>query len=124
MNFFQTGDALKPRGHYSQAIEYNGTIYCSGILPFDDETGEFIEGDIEMQCKVVFRNLTKILESCNSSKDKVIKTTIYIPDIRLWGRVDALYAAFFGDHKPCRSIVPTNALHYNSNIEMEVIAVR
>ena len=124
MQVFQTNDALRPKGHYSQAIEHNGTIYCSGILPFDDETGEFVTGDVTVQCKRVFRNLELILQACGISKEQVIKTTVYILDIKLWGEVDALYSAFFGDHKPCRSIVPTNTLHYGSNIEMEVVAVR
>ena len=47
MQFFQTNDALKPNGHYSQAIEHNGTVYCSGILPFDRTTGAFVNGDID-----------------------------------------------------------------------------
>ena len=124
MQFFQTNDALKPNGHYSQAIEHNGTVYCSGILPFDRTTGAFVNGDIVTQCKVVFQKLEAILQASGTSKERVIKTTVYIPDIGLWGQVDALYSDFFGGHKPCRSIVPTNTLHYNSNIEMEVVAVR
>lgn len=124
MNTFQTNDALKPNGHYSQAIEHDGTIYLSGILPFDSSTGKFVEGDVETQCKVVFQNLENILKACGSSKDKVLKTTVYIPDINLWGKVNDLYSDFFGDHKPCRSIVPTNTLHFRSNIEMEAIATK
>ena len=122
MIIYSTNDGLAPKGHYSQAIEYNGTIYVSGILPVDSETGQFVEGDVETQCKVVFANLAKILAACGSSTDKVLKTTVFIPDIALWPKVNELYSEFFGDHRPCRSIVPTNTLHYGSNIEMEAIA--
>lgn len=122
MRFIQTNDALKPNGHYSQAIEHCGIVYCSGILPFDSVTGKFVSGDVETQCNVVFQNLKNILETSGSSIDMVIKTTIYIPDIKLWEKINVLYGEFFGSHKPCRTIVPCGILHFNSNIELEVIA--
>lgn len=124
MQIIQTNDALTPRGHYSQAIEHEGIIYCSGILPIDHKTGDFVSGDVEVQCKVVFQNLKNILDAAGTSPNKVIKTTIFIPDIKLWTIVNDLYTEFFGNHKPCRSIVPTNSLHYNSNIEIEAIAIK
>lgn len=124
MNFIQTNNALKANGHYSQAIEVNGFIFLSGILPFGSETGEFIEGDIEKQLKVVFDNLDSILSEAGVDKNHVIRTTIYIPDIKLWTSANEIYAEYFGDHKPTRSIVPTNTLHFNSNVELEVIACK
>lgn len=122
MKTIKTNDALKANGHYSQAVVHNGTVYCSGILPFDSNTGEYVDGSVEEQCKAVFTNLEHILAAAGTSKDKVLKTTIYIPNINLWPLINDLYSAFFGDNKPARSIVPTNTLHFNSNIELECIA--
>lgn len=64
-----------------------------------------------------------MLVAANSGLEKVLKTTVYISDIELWGRVNAVYARIFGDHKPARSVVPTKALHYGFLIEIEAIVV-
>lgn len=124
MNFIKTNDALKVNGHYSQAVEHNGMIFISGILPFDNKTGEFVNGTVEEQVRAVFSNMDHILEAGGSNKSKVLKTTIYIPGVELWSKVNDLYSEYFGEHKPARSIVPTNALHFNANIEMEAIAYK
>ena len=122
MRTIQTNNALKANGHYSQAIEHEGLVFVSGILPFDCRTGRFVEGDIEVQVKTVFENLDSILAAAGTDREHVLRATVYIPDVTLWGAVDGLYAEYFGAHRPARSIVPTNTLHFNSNIEMEVIA--
>lgn len=122
MKIIKTNNALKVNGHYSQAIVHNDTVYCSGILPFDLESGNFVNGDVEIQCQHVFRNLESILLAAKTSKEKVLKITVYIPDIKLWDKVNEIYGNFFGEYKPCRTIVPTNKLHFDSNIEIDCIA--
>ena len=122
MKIIQTNNALIPAGHYSQAVVHNDMVYISGQLSVDPETGEKVFGSIEEQLTVVLGNIKLILEEANSSKDKVIKVTIYIPDVSLWGQVDKIYADFFGAHKPARVVVPTRELHYGLGIEVDVIA--
>ncbi len=122
MKIIQTNNALIPAGHYSQAVVHNDTVYISGQLAVNPETGEKVFGTIEEQLTVVLGNINLILKEANSSKNKVIKVTIYIPDVSLWGQVDKIYAEFFGDHKPARVVVPTRALHYGLGIEVDVIA--
>ncbi len=122
MTFVQTDNALKPNGHYSQAIIHDNLIYLSGILPFHKETGSYVEGNLKKQMLVVLDNLDCILQAAGTDKYHVIKTVVYIPDITLWPEANDLYSQYFGPHRPVRSIVPTNTLHFNSNIEMEVIA--
>lgn len=122
MKIIQTNNALIPAGHYSQAVVHNDTVYISGQLAVNPETGEKVFGTIEEQLTVVLNNINLILKEANSSKNKVIKVTIYIPDVSLWGQVDKSYAEFFGDHKPARVVVPTRALHYGLGIEVDVIA--
>lgn len=123
MKIISTNDALKPTGHYSQAIEHNGFVFISGILPICAETGEKKQGTIQEETATVLDNLKRILEAAESDISKVIKTVIYIPDISLWDSVNQIYTEVFKDHKPARAIVPTNRLHFDFKIELEAIAI-
>ena len=111
----------EPKGHYSQAIEHNGTLYISGQLPRDTVSGLIPEG-IVSQTETVFKNLLLILEASGSSKDLLISIRIYLSDIGLWDDVNKIYADIMGNHKPVRCVVPTGDLHYNCLIEVEAIA--
>ncbi len=118
-----TDNALKPSGHYSQAIIHGGLIYTSGQLAFDAETGEKKQGSVEEETQQILHNLELILKEAGSGREKVIKTTLYISDVALWDQVNRVYADFFGTHKPARSVVPTHGkLHFGFNIEIEAIA--
>ena len=122
MKVVTTDNALKPSGHYSQAIVHNDLVYISGQLAIDSNTGEKIFGSIEEETEVVLHNLDLILQEAGSNKEHVIKTTVYISDIALWSRVNQVYGAFFANHKPARAIVPTRDLHFGFQIEIEAIA--
>lgn len=122
MNYIQTDNALKPNGHYAQAVEHGGFLFVSGILPFSRETGEYVDGTVEEQMKEVLGNLDSILEAGGSSSQKVLKTTIYISDMESWGRINALYTEHFKDHTPARSVINVSTLHFGAHLEMEAIA--
>ncbi|MHA1121282.1 MAG: RidA family protein [Candidatus Heimdallarchaeota archaeon] len=115
-------DDGKRKAHYSPAVVREKIIYISGQLPL--KIGEKVPSsdNIEDQTKLVLEKLKTILEAANSSIDKVLKTTIYISDINYWDRVNTVYAEFFGDHRPARTIVPTKTLHYYCLIELDAIA--
>jgi reactive intermediate/imine deaminase len=115
-------NALKPAGHYSLATIHNDMVYLSGQLPIHAETGEKVLGSIRQQVSTVLNNIELILEEAGSSKDKVLKVSLYIPDMNLWDEVNEVYSEFFGDHKPARVVVPTRELHYGFSIEVDVIA--
>ena len=117
-----TKNAPKPAGHYSQAIVHNNIVYVSGQLPIDPKTGEKRLGSIEEQTEQALTNLAEILKAAGSNLNQVIKTTVYISDIELWGRVNAVYSRFFGEHRPARAVVPTKNLHFGFQIEIEAIA--
>jgi 2-iminobutanoate/2-iminopropanoate deaminase len=117
-----TPDAPRPAGHYSQAIVHGGMVYVSGQLPIDPKTGEKRAGSIEEQTEQALRNLAEILRAANSDLNQVVKTTVYISDIKLWDRVNAVYSRFFGEHRPARAVVPTRELHFGFQIEIEAIA--
>ena len=116
-----TPNAPGPAGHYSQAIVHQGVVYVSGQLPIDPCTGEKCLGSIEEQTERALRNLAEILRASGSDVDQVLKTTVYVSDIALWDRVNKVYARFFGEHRPARSVVPTRNLHFGFQIEIEAI---
>ena len=118
-----TQNAPKPSGHYSQAIVHNNIVYVSGQLPIDPRTGEKRIGSIEEQTEQALKNLSEILKAAGCNINQVIKTTVYISDIGLWDRVNAVYSRFFGEHRPARTVVPTRNLHFGFQIEIEAIAV-
>jgi 2-iminobutanoate/2-iminopropanoate deaminase len=122
MEVISTPNAPKPAGHYSQAIVHNNLVYVSGQLPIDPESGEKSIGSIEEQTEQVLKNLSEILKAAGSNLNQVIKTTVYISDIELWDRVNAVYARFFGEHRSARAVVPTRNLHFGFQIEIEAIA--
>ena len=117
-----TPNAPRPAGHYSQAIVHGDTIYVSGQLAIDPQTGEKRLGSIEEQTEQALKNVAEILKAANSDISQVLKTTVYVSDIALWERVNAVYAKFFGEHRPARAVVPTRNLHYGFQIEIEATA--
>lgn len=114
--------AAPPGGHYSQAVVHSGIVYISGQLPIDPGTGRCVEGTVEEQARQAFSNLQEVLLEAGSGLDGVLKVTVYIPDISLWQKVNAVYSDIFGANFPARSIVPTSCLHYGCLIEVDAIA--
>lgn len=122
MREISTSEAPAPAGHYAQAIVHDGVVYVSGQLPVDPQSGAKRVGSIEEQTEQALRNVAAILRAANSDVSRVIKTTVYVADIALWDRVNAVYARFFGDHRPARAVVPTRELHYGFQVEIEAVA--
>jgi 2-iminobutanoate/2-iminopropanoate deaminase len=122
MEKIHTPKAPAPAGHYTQAIVHGGLLFASGQLPIDPATGRLVDGGLEVQVSRALENLEQVLVAAGCSKADVLKTTVYIPDIARWGDVNAIYARFFGEHRPARSVVPTRDLHFGAMIEIEAIA--
>ena len=122
MKMIFTNDAPTPAGHYSQAIVHGGLVYVSGQLAIDPQTEKPRSGTIEEQTELALRNLAAILEAAGSGIEHVIKTTVYVSNIDLWGRVNQTYAAFFGEHRPARAVVPSRDLHFGCLVEIDAVA--
>ncbi len=118
----RTAAAPAPAGHYSQAIVYGGLVYVSGQLPLDPGSGVPVGGDAGTQTRAALSHLAAILVTAGSSLQRVLRTTVYVSDIALWGEVDAAYAQVFGKYRPARSVVPTRELHYGCLVEIDAIA--
>ena len=123
MKSITTPDAPKPAGHYSQAVVHGNMVYVSGQLPIVPGTGEKCTGPIEEQTAQALRNVSAILKAAGSDLSRVVKTTVYVSDISLWDRVNAVYAELFKDHCPARAVVPTRDLHFGFLVEIDAVAV-
>jgi len=117
-----TENAPKPAGHYSQAIVHNDTVYVCGQLPIDPLSGEKKTGSIEEQTEQVLKNLAEILRAAGSDMNHVLKTTVYLADMSLWERLNTVYARFFGEHRPARTVVPAPNLHFGFLVELDAVA--
>ena len=122
MRTIETPNAPRPAGHYSQAIVHDGLVFVAGQLPFDPKTTEKHVGTIEEQTEQALKNIAEILKAAGSDLGHVLKTTVYISDITLWGRVNTVYAKAFGEHRPARAVAPVKELHFGYQIEIEAIA--
>jgi len=119
----RTDKAPDPVGPYSQAIRADGLLFASGQIPLDPETGAIVEGDIETQTRRVLDNLSAVLEAGESSLDRVLKTTVYLVDLGMFPRVNAVYAEYFSANPaPARATVQVAALPLGAEVEVDAIA--
>ena len=115
--------APAPVGPYSQAIVHGGLVYVSGQVPLDPATGRLVEGEIEAQAERVFANLRAVLEAAGASMDDVLRVAVYLTDLALFPRVNAVYARQFGaGPKPARTTVGVAALPLGAAIEVDAVA--
>jgi len=119
----RTDAAPAPVGPYSQAIQLGDLIFVSGQIPLDPRTGEIVSGEIEEQTRQVLRNLKAVLEAADSDLSRVVKATVYLTDMSLFPRINAVYAeAFDADPAPARATVEVSALPLGAHVEIDAIA--
>lgn len=122
IKYVLTPEAPAPGGHYSQATICGGLVYVSGQLPIDPRTGERRLGPVEEQTEQALANVAAILRAAGSDLSRLLKVTVYVADIELWGRVNETYKRVLGDHRPARAVVPCGELHYGFLVEIEAVA--
>ncbi len=110
-------------GPYSQAIRIGNLVFCSGQIPIDPATGEFVSGGIKEQTEQVLKNLTAVLESAGATLQNVVKTTVFLADMNDFAAMNEVYAKFFSDNKPARSTVQAARLPRDAKVEIECIAI-
>jgi 2-iminobutanoate/2-iminopropanoate deaminase len=118
-----TGGAPAALGPYSQGIDADGLVFCSGQVGLDPSTGELADG-VEAQAERSLRNLAAVLDAAGVGWADVAKTTIFLTDIGDFAAVNAVYASFMTDPPPARSTVQVAALPKGARIEIEAIARR
>ncbi len=112
-------------GPYSQAVIATGTrtLYCSGQIPLDPQTGQMVEGDVEKQTHRVMQNLAAVLQAAGASLEAVVKTTIYLTDLVSFAVVNQVYGSYFPKNPPARATVQVAALPRGAAVEIEAVAV-
>lgn len=131
MKYINTKNAPAAIGPYSQAIEANGFIFCSGQIGIDPKTGNLVDG-IENQTKQAIINLQAVLKaarpglaaSTRPGLAGITKTTVYLKNMADFAKMNVVYASFFGPHKPARSTVEVSNLPKGALIEIEAIALK
>ncbi|SBV96755.1 Endoribonuclease L-PSP [uncultured delta proteobacterium] len=109
-------------GPYSQALAGAGLIFTSGQLPIDPKTKAMPE-DIKAQASMALENLRNVLQAGGSDLGKVLKTTVYLADIKDFPAVNEVYATFFGKPFPARSCFAVRDLPLGARIEVEAVAL-
>ena|SRR5690554_3106819 len=111
-------------GPYSQAVEMNGMLFLSGMLPIDPTTGDLVSGGVREQTTQIFANIREVLAAAGVTTEQIVKTTVFLQDMSLFADMNEVYAAQFNGSFPARSAFAVKALPKSAMVEIEVIAVR
>lgn len=117
-------DAPAPIGPYSQAIETGPFIFCSGMIPLDPATGEVVGQDAGSQAAQVMKNIDSLLKTAGVGFKNIVKTTIYLTDMKDFPAVNEVYGKYFPEVPPARSTVAVAGLPKAVKVEIEVLAVK
>ena len=110
-------------GPYSQAVKTNSMVFCSGQIPIDVATGEFVSNDVAEQTDQVLKNLSAVLEAAGTSLNNVVKTTVFLADMNDFAAMNEVYAKYFSENKPARATVQAAGLPRGARVEIECIAI-
>jgi 2-iminobutanoate/2-iminopropanoate deaminase len=119
----QTENAPAAIGPYSQAIKAGGFVFVSGQIPIDPRTGELVAGGIAEQSERVLKNVSAVLEAAGSSLDQVVKTTVFLADMKEFSAMNEVYATFFTGTPPARATVAAAGLPRDVRVEIEAVAL-
>lgn len=111
-------------GPYSHAIDCGNLVFLSGQVPLVPETGALAEGGIEAQTRQMFSNIRAVLQSCGLTFDNVVKTTVFMTDLKDFNVFNEIYAEYFPNDPPARSCVQVAALPKGALVEAECICVK
>lgn len=119
----QTDKAPAAIGPYSQAVVANGFLFTAGQIALDPVSGQVIPGDVVVQTEQVFRNLGGILAAAGAAWTDVVKTTVFLTDMRDFPHMNEVYARVMGDARPARSTVQVSGLPRGVLVEIDLVAL-
>ena len=120
MKLINANAAPTPGGHYSHAVESNGMVFVSGVLPGKPAEGEV--DNFERQVRTTLKHCLSILNEAGCSFNDVVQTTAYIVGVDKWPEFNAIYKEILGEHRPARAVVPVPELHHGFLIEIQLVA--
>lgn len=115
--------APRPIGPYSQAILIDQTLYVSGQIAINPFTGEFVDGDAETQTRQIMDNIGAILQEAGMGFPDIVKTSIFLTDMKLYTTVNEVYDTYFSKDPPARETMAVSGLPKNAEVEISCIAV-
>jgi 2-iminobutanoate/2-iminopropanoate deaminase len=110
-------------GPYSQAIKAGGFVFASGQIAIDPGTGQFVAGGVVEQTEQVLKNLSAVLEAAGSSLSHVVKTTVFLADMKEFTAMNEVYGKFFSGEPPARATVAAAGLPKDARVEIEAVAL-
>lgn len=120
---YNSEKAPAPVGPYNQAVSAGGILFGSGQIPIDPETNELLNGSIEEETHQVLKNIGAVLEAAGLNYSDIIKCSIFVSDINLYGRINAIYAEYFEEASaPARELVEVSNLPKFARVEISFIA--
>ena len=119
-----TESAPKPIGPYSQAVVAGNLVFVSGQIALDIKTSQILNNDIKTETKMIMENIRNILEKAGTKLENIVKTTIYLTDIKLFSEMNEIYSKYFSSDFPARETVQVAALPKGARIEISVVAVK
>jgi 2-iminobutanoate/2-iminopropanoate deaminase len=122
MHFISSAEAPAAIGPYSQAVRTGNLLFCAGQLPLVPASMKIESAEVEGQVAQVLANIKAVLAAAGLTYANVVKTTVFMKDLGDFAKMNALYAAAFGDHKPARSTFQVAKLPADALVEIEVIA--
>ncbi|MFT6996281.1 MAG: 2-iminobutanoate/2-iminopropanoate deaminase [Cryomorphaceae bacterium] len=122
MEIIKTKNAPAPIGPYNQAVVHENTIYISGQVALEPDTGKMDNANLAEETHRVMRNLGAVLQAAGSDFDHLIKCSIFILDMNEFKTINEVYASFFNDHHPARETVEVSKLPAGARVEISAIA--
>ena len=118
-----TTDRIAPSvGPFSAAVRAGDLLFLSGQVALDPATGKLVGGDIGAQTEQIFANISAVLEAAGKSFDDVMKTTVYLADMKDFGAMNTVYASYFQTPYPARTTIQAAGLPLGAAVEIEVVA--
>jgi 2-iminobutanoate/2-iminopropanoate deaminase len=108
-------------GPYSQAVRAGNTLYCSGQIPLDPQTGQLVTGSIADETRRVLENLRAVIEAAGARMESIVRTTIYLTDLGTFAEVNRVYGEYFPSSPPARATVGVAALPRGARVEIDAI---
>lgn len=118
-----SNQAPAPIGPYSQAVKAGSTLYVSGQIALNPETGELVQGSIVEETAQVMQNLKAILEAAGGDFSNVVKCGIFIKNMDDFGLINEEYGKSFPSNPPARETVEVSRLPKDVNVEISCIAI-
>lgn len=122
MQEISTSDAFESSAPLSQAIKHGDTVYVSGNVPIDPETGELVDGGVGAQTEVVLENISAVLQAADTSLDNVVRAGVFLKDMDSFGDMNEVYKQYMSEPYPARTAVKAEMANSDILVEIDAIA--